>query len=70
MEQGKKGIKARVAHKMRVLDLLNDLDVVELDVKILVDAFQRPANLNVVLKLHRHLMVDEGLEKTSTVHVS
>ena len=55
---------------MRVLDLLNDLNVVQLDVKVLVNALQRPANLNVVLKFHRNLMVDEGLEKAGTVHVS
>ena len=55
---------------MRVLDLLNDLNVVQLDVKVLVNALQRPANLNVVLKFNRNLMVDEGFEKTGTVHVS
>ena len=49
---------------MRVLELLYDLDVVELDIEVLVDALERPADLDVVLELHRHLMVDEGFEET------
>lgn len=48
---------------MRVLDLLQYLDVVELDVEVLVDALEDAADLDVVLKLDGHLMVDEGLEE-------
>lgn len=54
----------RVAHQVWVLDLFDDLYVVELDVKVLVDALERSADLDVVLELHRHLVVDEGLEET------
>lgn len=49
---------------MRVLDLLDDLNVVELDVEVLIDALERAADLNVVLELDRDLVVDERLEET------
>lgn len=48
---------------MRVLELLDDLDVVELDVEVLVDALEDAADLDVVLELDRDLVVDEGLEE-------
>jgi hypothetical protein len=48
---------------MRVLDLLDDLDVIELDIEVLVDALERAADLYVILELDRHLMVDERLEE-------
>lgn len=50
-------------YQMRVLELLDDLDVVELDVEELVDALERATNGDVVLELDRHFMVDEGLEE-------
>jgi hypothetical protein len=49
---------------MRVLDLLDDADVLQLDVEILVYALERAEDLDVVLELDRDLVVDEGLEKT------
>lgn len=48
---------------MRVLDLLDDGDVVELDVEVLVHALEGAAELDVVLELDGHLMVDEGLKE-------
>ncbi len=48
---------------MRVLELLDDGNVVELDVEVLVHALQRAAELDVVLELHRDLLVDERLEE-------
>lgn len=52
-------------YKMRVLELLDDLDVVELDVEVLVHALQRAADLDVVLELDRDLVVDERFEETA-----
>lgn len=49
---------------MRILQLLNHLDVIQLDVQVLIDRLQRSADLDVVLELDRHLVVDERLEKT------
>lgn len=49
--------------QVRVLELLDDLDVVELDVEELVDALEHAADLNVVLELDRDLVVDEGFEE-------
>lgn len=48
---------------MRVLELLDDLYVVQLDVEVLVDALQRAADLDVVLELDSYLVVDERLEE-------
>lgn len=49
---------------MRVLELLYYLDVIELDVEVLVHAFQNALELDVVFELHGDLMVDERLEET------
>ena len=48
---------------MRVLELLDDLDVVELDIEVLVDALEDAADLDVVFELDRDLVVDEGFEE-------
>jgi hypothetical protein len=48
---------------MRVLDFLHDADVLQLDIKILVDALQRAANLDVVLEFDCDLVVDQGFEE-------
>lgn len=53
---------------VRVLELLDDGDVVELDVEILVHALERAAKLDVVLELHRDLLVDERLEEAEEEH--
>ena len=52
---------------MRVLELLEDLDVVELDVEVLVDALEDAADLDVVLELDGDLVVDEGFEEAVVV---
>lgn len=49
---------------MRVLELLDYLDIIQLDVQELVDGFESAANLYVVLELDGHLVVHERLEKT------
>ena len=48
---------------MRVLQLLDDGDVIELDVEVLVDALEGAAKLDVVLELDGDLVVDERLEE-------
>ena len=50
-------------YEMWVLELVDDRDVIQLDVEVLVDALERPPDLDVVLQLHRHLVVDERLEE-------
>jgi hypothetical protein len=50
---------------MGILDLLDDLDVVQLDVEVLIDALERAPDLDVILELDCHLMVDERLEETA-----
>jgi hypothetical protein len=52
---------------VRVLELLEDLDVVELDVEVLVDALEDAADLDVVLELDGDLVVDEGFEEAVVV---
>jgi hypothetical protein len=51
-------------YEMGVFDLLDNLDVIELDVEVLVNALEGSLDLNVVLELDGDLMVNEGLEKT------
>lgn len=46
-----------------VSQLLVDRDVVELDVEVLVDGFERARHLDVVLELDGDGLVDEGLEE-------
>lgn len=48
---------------MRILELLDDLYIVQLDVEVLVDALQRATDLDVILKLDSYLVVDERLEE-------
>lgn len=48
---------------MRILDLVHDTNLVELDVEVLVDTLEGTADLNVVLELNGHLVVDERLEE-------
>ena len=52
---------------MRVLDLLDDGDVFQLDVEVLVDALEDAADLDIILELDRDLVVDEGLEEAVVV---
>jgi hypothetical protein len=51
---------------MRILNLLHDLYIIQLNIQILIDRFQRAADLDIVLELDRHLVVDERLEETAT----
>lgn len=54
--------------QMGVLELIDNLDVVELDVEVLVDALEDALELNVVLEFDRDLVVDEGLEEAEEEH--
>lgn len=49
--------------EVRVLDLLLDRDVVELDVEVLVDRLEGARDLDVVLELDGDGLVDQGLEE-------
>jgi hypothetical protein len=53
-------------YQVRVFQLLNYLDIIQLDVQVLVHALQRSTDLDVVLELNGDLMVDEGLEEAGT----
>lgn len=44
---------------------IKDVDVVQLDVEVLVDGFQRAADTDVILKLDGDNVVGEGLEETT-----
>ena len=47
---------------MGILVLVHNSSVLELDVEVLVDRVECPANRQVVLELHRHLLPHELLE--------
>lgn len=50
---------------MRIFDVVNDANVVELDIEVLIDVLERATDQDVVLELHRDLVVDEGLEEAA-----
>lgn len=52
-------------HQMRVLQLLHDRYVIQLNVEVLVYALERSLELDVVFELHRDFMVNEGFEETA-----
>lgn len=52
-----------ITYQMRVLELLYHLNIVELDVQVLINRFQRAFDLNVVLELYGDFVVDQGLEE-------
>lgn len=54
--------------QVRVLELLHDGNVVELDVEVLIHALERAAELNVILELHRDFLLDERLEEAEEEH--
>lgn len=50
---------------MRVLQLLHNTNIIQLNIQILIDTLQRAPNLDVVLELDCDFMVDEGLEEAT-----
>lgn len=50
---------------MRPPDLIHRLSVIQLDIQILIDALQRPTDLDFILELHGDFVLDEGLEETA-----
>jgi hypothetical protein len=48
---------------MRILELIHNRNILQLDVQVLVHALELAADLDVVLELDRDLVVDEGLEE-------
>lgn len=48
---------------MRVLVQIEHIDIIELDVEVLVDGFEGPADTDVVLELDRDGLVGEGFEE-------
>lgn len=52
---------------MRPLELIHRLGIVQLDIQVLVDAFQRAADLHFVLELDRDFVLDERLEEAGVM---
>lgn len=48
---------------MRVLELLDNLDVIELNVEVLIHTLEDTLELNIVLELNSDLVVNKSLEK-------
>lgn len=48
---------------MRVLNLLEHLNIVQLDVQELINRFESPFDRDVVLKLDGDLVIDKGFEE-------
>lgn len=54
-----------MTYQMRPPNLIHRLRVIQLDVEVLIDALQRPADLDFVLELHGDFVLDEGFEETA-----
>lgn len=48
---------------MRVLDKIQDFNIVELDVQVLIDRLEDASNANIVLELNGDRLVGQSLEK-------
>ncbi len=55
---------------MRILQLILQLNIIQLDIQELVDRFEGAFDRDVVLELDGHFMVDEGLEEARDNNVS
>lgn len=55
---------------MRILQLILQLNIIQLDIQELVDGFEGAFDRDVVLELDGHFMVDEGLEEARDNNVS
>jgi hypothetical protein len=57
-------LRSNITHQMRILYLLNDTNIIQLDIQVLIHTLQRPPDLDVVLQLDRNFVVHEGFEET------
>ena len=57
-------VDMKSTYQMRILQLLQHLDIVQLDVQELVDGFEGALDGDVVFELDGDLVVDEGFEET------
>lgn len=54
---------------MRPPDLIHSFGVIQLNIQVLIDTLQCPADLDFVLKLNRDFVLDESLEETGVALV-
>lgn len=55
---------------MWIFQLLHHLYIIKLDIEVLIDRFQGPANLDIVFELDGDFVVDQGLEETDCANGS
>jgi len=48
---------------MRILNLIHDRNILQLDIQKLIDALKGTSNGNVVFQFHCHFVVHEGFEE-------
>jgi hypothetical protein len=51
-------------YQMWIFHFLYNSDIIKLDIQVLVDALQGTADLDIILKLDRDFVVDQGFEET------
>ena len=51
---------------MRVLQLLDNLNVIEFDVEVLVHGLEYAADRDIILQLHCHLLIHQRLEEAAS----
>ena len=52
---------------MRVLQLFNNLNIIELDIKELIHGFQYASDRDVILEFHSDFVVDKGFEEAGMI---
>ena len=61
-------ISLRSTHQMRVLQLLHNRNVVQLDVQVLVHALESSSYRNVVFQFHCDFVIDQSFEEAEEQH--
>lgn len=56
-------------YQVRPPNLIHSLSIVQLDVQVLIDALQRPPDLDFVLELYSDFVLDKRLEETALTSV-
>lgn len=53
---------------MRIITLIHNADIIQLDIEELIDALKRPLHGDIVLQLHLHDLIDERFEEAEEQH--
>ena len=64
------GRERRIAYQMRPPPLIRALSIIQLQIQVLINALQRPADADFILEFDRDFVVNERFEETAGLCVS